>query len=92
MESDPKLPLITYFTDPLLLNYITEFLTIREKLLISSLSKKLEYIMEQHFKALLADNKLHLIQGKTARHQMHFYFGRVLHIFKPFKEPADNKE
>lgn len=80
----------SYFTDPLLLNYITSFLAVSDRLTLTHLSKKIRFVMEHHFKMVLAENRLHMISKKSAIHQMRFYFDRCLRIFRTSKE--DSKE
>lgn len=80
----------SYFTDPLLLNYVTAFLALSDTLTLTQLSKKIRFVMEHHFKMVLAENRLHMISKKSAIHQMRFYFDRCLRIFRTSKE--DGKE
>ena len=79
-----------YFTDPLLLSYLTAFLALPDRLTLAQLSKHVRFLMEHHFRMVLAENRLHMISKKSAIHQMRFYFDRCLRIFRAGRE--DSKE
>lgn len=83
---EEKLDTVSFFTDPLLLSYITPYLTLPEKLKLSQLSKQIRFIIEDYFRIVLQENRLHIIPNKSAIHQMRFYFDRCLRIFKTQRE------
>lgn len=85
MEEE-KLDSVSFFTDPLLLSYITPYLSLPEKLRLSQLSKQVRFIIEHYFSIVLQENRLHVIPNKSAIHQMRFYFDRCLRIFKTQRE------
>ena len=75
------LPLI----DPLLLAYVLEYLAIPDQLVLSTLSKPMRGLMENHFKRVITQNGLTPIPKKTSIHQMNFHFGRCLTHLRPPK-------
>ena len=83
---EEKLDTVSFFTDPLLLSYITPYLSLPEKLKLSQLSKQIRFIIEHYFRIVLQENRLHIIPNKSAIHQMRFYFDRCLRIFKTQRE------
>ena len=83
---EEKLDTVSFFTDPLLLSYITPYLSLPEKLRLSQLSKQVRFILEHYFRIVLQENRLHVIPNKSAIHQMRFYFDRCLRIFKTQRE------
>lgn len=78
----------SYFTDPLLLSYLTPFLALPDRLTLTQLSKQVRFNMEHHFRMVLAENNLQMITKKSAIHQMRFYFDRCLSVFRSAREDS----
>ena len=76
---------VIYFTDPLILAYVTQYLTIPEQLTLTTLNKIIRARMDHHFRVTILQHHLTPIPKKSHIHQMNFYFGRCLTHLRPPK-------